>query len=140
MIRRKRIARIHQLTSPQLSGSNPRDLMVLPTLQQSRPESALRRMVGRARSDPSPVRVPREVGVDAPVAPHVGVRQGVARDAAAKAHVIKFGLMIAQTGFDIAQTVAKSECSANPRFWGPRLSSSKSSRPNHRLTSRQAPL
>ena len=39
----------------------------------------------------------------------VGVRQGVARDAAAKTHVIQLRLLRAQTGFDVAQTFAPGE-------------------------------
>ena len=50
-----------------------------------------------------------EVGVDPPVALSVGVRQIVARDAAAKAHVIPLGLHGPQTGFDIAQTLPISQ-------------------------------
>src|SRR5437660_553128 len=49
-----------------------------------------------------------KVGVDAPVAHRVGVRQSVARDATANAHVIELRLLSAQTGFDVAQTLAVS--------------------------------
>jgi hypothetical protein len=52
---------------------------------------------------------PREIAEDAPVARFVGVRQCVARDAAAKTQMIKLGLLRAQTGFDIAQAFAPGE-------------------------------
>jgi hypothetical protein len=52
---------------------------------------------------------PREIGEDAPVARFVGVRQCVARNAAAKTQMIKLRLLRAQTGFDIAQAFAPGE-------------------------------
>ena len=48
-----------------------------------------------------------EVAVDAPVASCVGVGQGVARHRAAETQVIKFGGLSTQTGFDVAQALAK---------------------------------
>src|SRR5208337_3558175 len=56
-----------------------------------------------------------KIGVDAPVALLVGVGQGVARDGAAKAHVIKLRLVRAQAGFDVAQTLAISELGKSQR-------------------------
>src|SRR5208282_1991220 len=56
-----------------------------------------------------------KVGVDAPVALLVGVGQGVARDGAPKAHVIKLRRMRAQAGFDVAQTLAISELRKSQR-------------------------
>jgi hypothetical protein len=53
----------------------------------------------------------REIGIDAPVAMLVGVCQGIARNLAPEAHVIKLGLLGTQTGFDIAETFAVSELS-----------------------------
>jgi len=50
-----------------------------------------------------------EIGKDAPVATLVGVRQRVARDGTAQAHVIKLGALGAQTGFDVAPTFAARE-------------------------------
>src|SRR2546425_5186343 len=47
-----------------------------------------------------------KVGVDAPVAHRVGVRQRVARNATANAQVIELGLVRAQTSFDVAQALA----------------------------------
>ena len=47
-----------------------------------------------------------EVGEDAPVVGLVGVGQGGARDAAAKAEMIAFGPQRAETGFDVTQTLA----------------------------------
>jgi hypothetical protein len=41
----------------------------------------------------------------------VGVCQGIARNLAPEAHVIKLGLLGTQTGFDIAETFAISELS-----------------------------
>ena len=41
----------------------------------------------------------------------VGVRQGVARDASAKPHVIQLGSLRAQAGFDVAKTFAVGELS-----------------------------
>jgi hypothetical protein len=52
-----------------------------------------------------------EIGVDAPVAMLVGVCQGIARNLASEAHVIKLGLLGTQTGFDIAETFAVGELS-----------------------------
>lgn len=53
--------------------------------------------------------VVREIGVDTPVAMLVGVGQGIARDLAPEVQVIKLGLLGAQTGFDIAETLAVGE-------------------------------
>ena len=53
-----------------------------------------------------PIRALREVGVDAPVAHRVGIGQGVARDAAANAHVIELARLRSQTRFDVAQALA----------------------------------
>ena len=50
-----------------------------------------------------------EVAVDAPVASCVGVGQGVARHDAADTQVIELGGLRAQTGFDVAQTLAKGQ-------------------------------
>ena len=50
----------------------------------------------------------REVGEDAPVVCLVGVGQRGTRDLAAKAHVIELAGNRTQTGFDVAQTLAKS--------------------------------
>lgn len=47
-----------------------------------------------------------EIGVDAPVAPLVGVRQGGARHRVAEAHVIELGAEGAQAGLDVAQAFA----------------------------------
>ena len=52
-----------------------------------------------------------EIGIDAPVTMLVGVRQGIARNLPPEAHVIKLGLLGAQTGFDIAETFAVGELS-----------------------------
>jgi len=49
----------------------------------------------------------REVGVDAPVVRLVGIGQRRPRDLAAKAHVIELALHRAQTGFDVAETLAE---------------------------------
>jgi len=48
----------------------------------------------------------REVGVDAPIAHRVRMGQGVARDLAANAEMVEFGLLRAQASFDIAETLA----------------------------------
>jgi len=48
-----------------------------------------------------------EVRVDAPVAPHVGVGQGVARHAAADAHVVELVAVGAQADLDVAQALAQ---------------------------------
>lgn len=48
----------------------------------------------------------REVGVDLPVAPLVGIGQGAARDAGPDAHVVQLGLHHPGTGFDVAQVLA----------------------------------
>lgn len=47
-----------------------------------------------------------EVGVDAPVANRIGIGQRIARHRTAKAHMVELGGLTAQTGFDIAQTLA----------------------------------
>ena len=47
-----------------------------------------------------------EIGIDAPVAMLVGVCQGIARNLASEAHVIKLGLLRTETGFYIAETFA----------------------------------
>ena len=47
-----------------------------------------------------------EVGMDAPVAPLVGVGQGGAGDAPADAHVVELGVLGAQAGLDVAQALA----------------------------------
>src|SRR5204863_306317 len=52
-----------------------------------------------------------EVAVNAPVANLVGVGQRVARNLPPETHVIEFGLLGAQTGFDIAQAAAIGELS-----------------------------
>ena len=49
------------------------------------------------------------LGVDAPVAFQVGVRQRVAGDVAAKAHMIEPWVYGAETNFDIAQTLPRGE-------------------------------
>ena len=51
----------------------------------------------------------REVGVDAPVAHGVGIGQRIARDRRANAEVIELGSLGAQTRFDVAQALAKSQ-------------------------------
>ncbi len=48
----------------------------------------------------------REVAVNAPVANLVGVRQRVARNSSPQTHVIEFGGLGAETGFDIPQAAA----------------------------------
>ena len=48
----------------------------------------------------------REVGVDAPIAYRVRMGQGIARDLAADAEMVKLGVLRAQASFDIAQTLA----------------------------------
>src|SRR6267143_1164351 len=48
----------------------------------------------------------REVGVDAPVAHRIRMGQGIARDLAANAEMVKLGVLRAQASFDIAQTLA----------------------------------
>lgn len=48
----------------------------------------------------------REVCVDAPVAHLIRIRQSVARDATANAHVIELRASRAQTRFDVAETLA----------------------------------
>ena len=53
----------------------------------------------------------RKVAVDAPVANLVGVGQRVARNLPPETHVVKLGLLGAQTSFDIAQAAAISELS-----------------------------
>ena len=50
-----------------------------------------------------------ELGVDAPVPNFVGIGQGAARDPSANAHVIELRDLGAQTGFDVAQALAKRE-------------------------------
>jgi len=47
-----------------------------------------------------------EIGVNAPVAPLVGVRQGGARHRVAEAHVVELGTERAQAGLDVAQAFA----------------------------------
>ena len=47
-----------------------------------------------------------EVGIDAPVSNRIRIGQRVARHRTAKAHVIELGGLAAQTGFDVAQTLA----------------------------------
>jgi hypothetical protein len=51
----------------------------------------------------------REVAVDAPVANLVGGGQGVARNLSPETPVIEFGLLGAQTSFDVAQAATISE-------------------------------
>ncbi|MEI6738276.1 MAG: hypothetical protein WCL29_07355 [Pseudomonadota bacterium] len=48
----------------------------------------------------------REVGGNAPVVNRVGIRRGVVRYRAAKAHVVQLGCLNAKTGFDIAKAVS----------------------------------
>src|SRR3989338_318045 len=50
-----------------------------------------------------------EVGIDAPVSNHIRIGQRIARHRTAKAHVVKLGGLTAQTGFDVAQTLAISQ-------------------------------
>jgi hypothetical protein len=52
-----------------------------------------------------------KVGVNPPVASLVGVGEGGAGNSASEAHVIKFGLLGTQTGFDVAETGAIGELS-----------------------------
>ena len=47
-----------------------------------------------------------EVGIDAPVANRIRIGQRVARHRTSKAHVVELGGLAAQTGFDVAQTLA----------------------------------
>jgi hypothetical protein len=51
-----------------------------------------------------------EIAVDSPVARCVGIGQSVARYRAAKPQVIELGGLRVQTGFDIAQALAKGHC------------------------------
>jgi len=48
----------------------------------------------------------REVGINAPVSDCIRIGQRVARHCAAKAHMVELGGLAAQTGFDVAQTLA----------------------------------
>ena len=50
-----------------------------------------------------------EIGIDAPISHLVGIGQGVARDLAAKTHVVKLGLGHAQADLDVPQAFAKSQ-------------------------------
>ncbi len=50
-----------------------------------------------------------EVGVDSPVARLIGMGQGVARNGAANAQVIKFGALGSQTRFDVSETLSISQ-------------------------------
>ena len=50
-----------------------------------------------------------KVGVDAPVAHRVGIGQGVARHRRAQAQMVELGALGAETGFDVAQTLAIGE-------------------------------
>lgn len=50
-----------------------------------------------------------EVGIDAPVSNRIRIGQRVARHRTAKSHVIELGGLAAQTGFDVAQTLAKGQ-------------------------------
>lgn len=59
--------------------------------------------VKRARN---PDQAMREVGIDAPVPYRIGMGQRVARHRAAKAQMVELGGLTAQTGFDVAQTLA----------------------------------
>ena len=52
-----------------------------------------------------------KIGIDAPVAVLVGISEGGARNRAAKAHMIEFGLLSSQTRFDVAQAFSISELS-----------------------------
>lgn len=56
-----------------------------------------------------------KVLVDSPVAHFVGVRQRVARDLAANAHVVKLLARSSQTGLDVPETFAKGELSEGHR-------------------------
>lgn len=47
-----------------------------------------------------------EICVDAPIPHSVGIGQGIARDRAAKSHMVKLGRLAAQAGFDVSQTLA----------------------------------
>jgi len=49
----------------------------------------------------------RKVGVDAPIAHRVRMRQSVARDLAANAEMIELGLLRAQASFDVANSPDK---------------------------------
>ena len=55
-----------------------------------------------------------EVGMDAPVAPLVGVGQGGAGDAPADAHVVELGVLGAQAGLDVAQALAIGQLRERP--------------------------
>ena len=48
----------------------------------------------------------REVGIDAPIAPRVGIGQRVARDLAANAEMVELGGLRPQARFDVAQALA----------------------------------
>ncbi len=54
-----------------------------------------------------------EVGVNAPVAPFVGIGQGGARDISADAHVVKLARLGAPADFDVAQALAIGQALAN---------------------------
>ena len=60
------------------------------------------RFVGIERARPSDQHLGK-IEIDSPVAAVVGIGQRAARDAAAKAGVIEFGLQRAETRFDVAQ-------------------------------------
>lgn len=47
-----------------------------------------------------------EVGVDSPIADLIGVSQGIARHVSAKAHVVQFSLVAAETGLDVSKALA----------------------------------
>ena len=51
----------------------------------------------------------RKVGIDTPVSNRIRIGQRVARHRTAKSHVIELGGLAAQTGFDVAQTLAISQ-------------------------------
>jgi len=53
----------------------------------------------------------RKVGINPPVAKLVGVGEGGAGNSTSEAHVVKLGLLGAQTGFDVAETGARGELS-----------------------------
>ena len=48
----------------------------------------------------------REIGIDAPVAHGIGVSQGVARHRGTNSEVVELGLLCAQTGLDVPQTLS----------------------------------
>jgi len=50
-----------------------------------------------------------EVGIDAPVSNRIRIGQRVARNRAAKAHMVELGGLTAQAGFDVSQTLAVSQ-------------------------------